>query len=172
VSARNSRTVRGGRPGGHPARDALAAEVRELGLMLMAAHHDDDVMMQHGTAALWVSVHGHVFTRRAGPLPAGIQAGRRGKCFANAQLVARAHGLRYVEGFAGPSPAGEWTLHAWNADSCGRVIDPPGRTTRAPAAVISASGSVTSLRASRPEYRCSSTSWAGSWSRSTIGQEG
>ncbi len=113
MSARNSRTVRGGRPGGHPARDALAAEVRELGLMLMAAHHDDDVMMQHGTAALWVSVHGHVFTRRAGPLPAGIQAGRRGKCFANAQLVARAHGLRYVEGFAGPSPAGEWTLHAW-----------------------------------------------------------
>lgn len=124
MSARNSRAAKGGRTGGHPARGALAAEVRELGLDLVTAHHDDEVLMQHGTAALWVSAHGRVFTRRAGPLPAGIQAGPRGKCFANAQLVARAHRLRYVEGFAGPSPAGEWTLHAWNADSCGHVIDP------------------------------------------------
>jgi hypothetical protein len=107
---------------GHPARSSFAAGVREFGLMLMAVH-EDDVMMQHGTAALWVSAHGRVFTRQAGPLPAGIAAGQRGKCFANAQQGARDHGLRYIEGFAGPSPAGEWTLHAWNASRRGRVID-------------------------------------------------
>jgi hypothetical protein len=71
--------------------------------------------MQHGTAALGVSAHGRVFTRGGDPLPAGLEAGERGKCFAKA---------RWAEGFAGPSPAGRWALHAWNLDSRGRVIDP------------------------------------------------
>jgi hypothetical protein len=120
--------------GGHPARARFASEVRTWGLVLLDERQDDEMIM-HGTAALWVSAHGRVFTHPGGPLPDSVQKGRRGKCFANAQATAHEAGLRYVEGFAGPSRAGPWTLHAWNADQRGRVIDPtwgddPGRAGR------------------------------------------
>jgi hypothetical protein len=122
VSARN-RPAAKARRSGHPARNQYAAEVREFGLALMIAR-EDDVMMQHATAALWTAANGRLFTHRGNPLPGDMERGAPGKCFANAQRVAHDHGLRYAEGFAGPSLAGEWTLHAWNVDARGRVIDP------------------------------------------------
>jgi hypothetical protein len=119
--------VKAGRRSGHPARGTFAAELRDIGLRITAARHAgeaDDTLTVHGTAALWTSAHGRVFTHPGTGLPGGLQPGKRGKCFENAQQAARSHGLRYVEGFAGPSPAGQWTLHAWNLDERGRVVDP------------------------------------------------
>jgi hypothetical protein len=71
-----------------------------------------------------VSGHGRIFTHNGAPLPAGLHLGRPGKCFENAQLAARSHGLGYAEGFAGPTRAGRWTLHAWNTDRRGLAVDP------------------------------------------------
>ena len=110
------------RRSGHPAHASFATELRDLGLQVVEARADD-VLTQHGTAALWVSAHGRVFTHQGTELPSGLQLGKRGKCFANAQDAARSHGLRYAEGFAGPSAVGRWTLHAWNLDGRSRVID-------------------------------------------------
>jgi hypothetical protein len=56
------------------------------------------------------------------PLPGKIPRGKLGLCFRNALSTSTEHGLPYVEGYAlysGTLP----TLHAWNIDTEGGVID-------------------------------------------------
>lgn len=84
-----------------------------------------DEILIHAHAALWVAEHGQPYKHGGTPLPVGLRLGRAGICFENAQRAVLSHGLRYVEGFAGPlSDGSPWTLHGWNLDAAGDLIDP------------------------------------------------
>ena len=69
-----------------------------------------DFVLEHGRGyrpALWDS---------------RFQEGARARCYANAVGLAATHGLKYVEGFALES-TGDITLHGWNVDDSGRLVD-------------------------------------------------
>ena len=129
MSARNTHAAKAARRAARASADerAIRTELADYGAAILTGtvrlSGTSDETTTHASAALWVSEHGRLFAP-GGARPAGMARGEPLECFANAQREGREHDLGYAEGFAGPSEAGRWILHAWNTDGAGRVIDP------------------------------------------------